>query len=133
MYNIKKRKSDSLASQDFFRMEDLLEENNSGSRRWSFEEEVILQGIVIDCHLYHGSEARWPVMNSAFNKAIERFNAMHGTNFSATRSVSAMKKRYRVMFGEDRMFATKWYEIYHELWFTPKFNDGYRLFGTQDL
>lgn len=98
--------------------------------RWTEEEEIMLQGVVIDCNLRFGTQASWKQICKCYTLATQTFADLHKLPPFQQRSACALKKHYRMMHTKMREGDVDndfWYNVYHQRWLSEDFNAGRKL------
>lgn len=104
--------------------------------RWTEHEEVILQGVVIDCNLIYGTQASWKQICHCYTIATRNFAAVNKLGHIRKRTSCALKKHYRVMHNRIRdgeVCTDFWYQVYHVCWMSEAFNKSKRLIDYSNL
>ena len=106
------------------------EDTRSPVTKWTAPEEVILQGVVVDCNLVYGTQASWKEICRCYNLATEKYCNLNNIGPLRRRSSCALKKHYRMMhkrIKEGQVERYFWYKVYHTCWLSTAFNAGNRL------
>lgn len=108
----------------------------ASSSRWTQREEVILQGVIIDCTLACGGQSTWEEVCRCYNIAVSRVKRNGSFAPLPKRTVCALKKHYRLMHSDTRKKESPggfWFKIYHETWMSSEFNKDQRLLQYRDI
>lgn len=104
--------------------------------RWTHEEEIILQGVVIDCNLAYGTEASWKIISRCYQMAVKRYAERNHLMLHPNRSSGALKKHYRIMHKKakgEKLSSGFWYKVYHKCWLSEHFNAGNKLIDCENV
>ena len=104
--------------------------------RWTEHEEVILQGVVIDCNLIYGTQASWKQICHCYTLATRNFASINKLGHIRKRTSCALKKHYRVMHNRIRdgeVCNDFWYQVYHTCWMSDSFNKNKQLIDYSTL
>lgn len=98
--------------------------------RWTEQEEVILQGIVVDSSLIYGNQASWVQIEKLYSLATKEYVSRRNLSPLRERTSCALKKHYRVMHNKTRDGELRkdfWYQVYHDCWMSEDFNKQHKL------
>ena len=113
----------------------------STSPRWTEMEEIILQGVVIDCALAFGGQSTWGQVCRCYNIVVSRIFIPKGLKPQQKRTICSIKKHYRIMHSAERMKEISavdsskgyWFEVYHKKWMSKDYNKNNRLLKYKDI